>query len=166
MVTRERVLVEMVVNGGMRLRTVAIYKVLPEVWRVNHWGISCKDFAEDDLIAAVDAFIGCLPNPNDEFPDADDIRSYNERTKDTDYLQWCEDNEEPLAMIAKSIVQANCAGKRTIVFEIPGCEPAMFYSRFFKEKHYDVEITPRNGTGESGSTCTLSWSRRNRGPRH
>lgn len=171
MLTREQVLVALLLEGAMRRGDSVIYRDLKAprgfmcadeifIWNVRTLDGRLLEFADEDVLEAVDTFINCQPAII-EFPDADELREFNKRTLEAEYKQWCESHAEYLAMIASAILQAYAKGKRTIEFDLPRNEAEGNYLRYFKERHYDVRIqkySDENVEKRGYRLCKLDWS--------
>lgn len=169
MLTREMVLAELAINGSMRIGESAIFRHHVNAheiysndifaWKIRKWDGAGLVFCEEDILDAVDAFIECQPAML-EFPDADELRELNQRAKDAEYNQWCEEHAEELHVIADGILKANAVGRRTMEFFIPREDTEGNYQRFFKERHYNVTILHNAiATGEKLKLplCRIDW---------
>lgn len=171
MLTREKVLVELAVNGAMRIGESAIFRQCTSPggfmcgedifeWKVRSWDGSRTTYCEEDVLEAVDMFIRCQVNVLD-FPDADELREVNKQAKEAEYKQWCEEHEHELRIIASGIHKANAIGRRTIEFDVPCKDTEGNYRRYFTGRHYDVTMqkySEERVEKRGYMLCKLDWS--------
>lgn len=171
MLTREKVLAELAVNGAMRVGESAIFRQCAStggfmcaeeifVWKVRKWDQSTTTYCEEDVLEAVDMFISCQP-PLLDFPDAEELRELNKQAKEAEYNQWCEDHQYELSVIGGGILKVNALGKRTMEFDVPLKDAEGSYKRYFKERHYDVTIqkySEERVEKRGYMLCRLDWS--------
>lgn len=171
MLTIDDVLHKLAIKGEVKVNGVRLFSVhIPggfmcaddiPIWIVQQ-GSELFKFAAEDLMEA-DKFLNLIQpvSRKIDFPDADELRELNKQASEAGYNQWCAEHQTELQTIAKSILQANAAGKRTIRFDMPLEGTEGKYRRYFTERHYEVVIqrySDERVEKRGSALCTLSWS--------